>query len=64
MTTGPFWWCRKHERVEGESSTCPPEDRLGPYESEVAAQNWKDRVEARNEEWDAEDREWTGDDDV
>jgi hypothetical protein len=28
-----------------------------------AAEHWKEKVEARNEKWDAEDREWNGDDD-
>jgi len=64
MTTGSWYWCRKHERAEGDSSPCPPEDRLGPYESEEAARNWKDKVDARNEEWEAEDRAWAGDDDA
>ena len=64
MTTGSWYWCRKHERVEDASSPCPPEDRLGPYESEEAARNWKAKVDARNEEWEAEDRAWEGDDEA
>jgi hypothetical protein len=46
--------------VEGAEGTCPPEDRMGPYESREAAEHWKDTVEARNDEWDREDREWSG----
>ncbi len=60
---GSWWWCRRHGRVEAAGTTCPPEDRLGPYESEAAARNWRDRVESRNEQWDAEDRAWSGGDD-
>jgi hypothetical protein len=53
----------KHQRAESDGSTdCPPEDRMGPYESEDAAAHWKDRVESRNEKWDREDREWSGED--
>ncbi|MGI8983047.1 MAG: hypothetical protein ACR2HM_00695 [Acidimicrobiales bacterium] len=54
---GSWYWCLKHGRAEGAGG-CPPEHRLGPYESREAAEHWKDRVEARNEEWDREDREW------
>ncbi len=60
-STGAWWWCRHHERVEAADTRCPPEDRLGPYASEAEARNWKERVEARNEQWDAEDRAWSGD---
>ena len=65
MATAPgsWWWCRRHDRVEGADTKCPPEDRMGPYGSESDARRWKERVEARNEQWDAEDRAWTGDDD-
>jgi hypothetical protein len=35
---------------------------MGPYESRDAAEHWRERVEARNEKWDREDREWEGDD--
>jgi len=59
--TGAWWWCRYHERVEGADTRCPPEDLLGPYESEADARNWKERVETRNERWEAEDRAWSGD---
>jgi len=33
---------------------------MGPYESREAAENWKDTVESRNDEWDKADREWSG----
>jgi hypothetical protein len=54
---GQFYWCLDHERVEGADG-CAPDRRMGPYESSDAAAHWKDRVEARNEKWDAEDEEW------
>jgi hypothetical protein len=31
---------------------------LGPYSSKFEAQNWKERVEERNEEWAGADEEW------
>ena len=37
---------------------------MGPYESREAAEHWQERVEARNERWDREAREWHGEDEV
>lgn len=66
MTTeqagGGWYWCMRHNRAEEAGAACAADDRLGPYESKDAAEHWKDRVEARNEKWDEEDRAWTGDD--
>ncbi len=59
---GTWYWCLTHQRVEGGDTNCPPDDRLGPYESEDAARNWQDRVDARNDKWDKEDKEWSGED--
>ncbi len=58
--TGAWYWCLKHGRAEDGTSPCPPEDRMGPYESRDTAEHWKDRVEARNDTWEKEDREWSG----
>ncbi|HEX7275952.1 MAG TPA: hypothetical protein VF244_01125 [Acidimicrobiales bacterium] len=58
---GSWYWCLNHQRAEGSDTHCPPDDRLGPYESEDAARHWKDRVEARNDTWEAEDKAWEGD---
>lgn len=55
-----WYWCIKHGRVEKGAESCPADDRMGPYESEQAARNWRDVVEARNDRWDEEDREWSG----
>jgi hypothetical protein len=49
--------------VEEGAGACPPDDRLGPYESEAAARNWRDRAEARDDRWEREDREWEGESD-
>ena len=58
-----WYWCPHHGRAEqGAAAGCAPDQRLGPYESQEAAEHWRDRVEARNEKWDAEDRAWEGDD--
>ena len=55
-----WYWCLTHSKVEGGESTCPPDDRMGPYQSREAAENWKDTVESRNDTWDKEDSEWSG----
>jgi len=56
-------WCLRHRQVERDSdSTCPADERLGPYESQEAAERWQERTDARNQTWDKEDKEWSGDD--
>lgn len=57
---GPWYWCMRHKRVEPGNSPCAPDVRMGPYESREAAEHWKERVESRNEKWEAEDRAWSG----
>ena len=34
------------------------ENMLGPYPSKAAAENWRQTVKSRNDEWDAEDERW------
>jgi hypothetical protein len=58
VSGGEFYWCLDHNRVEGADSPCPPDRRMGPYESQDAAEQWNERVESRNEQWDAEDKAW------
>lgn len=62
MTDIGWYWCLRHQRAEAAASACPADDRLGPYESRVAAEHWKERVEARNRKWEDEDRAWSGED--
>lgn len=56
-----WYWCLHHGRVEHGAESCPADERFGPYPSEEAARTWRQRVEERNEKWDAEDRAWSGD---
>ena len=58
--TNTWFWCMKHKRAEQGPDACPPDDTMGPYESKDAAEHWRERLEARNEKWDKEDREWSG----
>jgi hypothetical protein len=57
-----WYWCLRHRRVEPADEGCANDQRLGPYSSPEEAEHWKDKVEARNEAWDEEDRAWEGDD--
>lgn len=52
-----WYWCLTHDRVEPRDG-CKAADRLGPYPTEDAAANWRQTLDARNEQWDAEDQAW------
>ena len=58
--SGKWYWCLDHDRVEGAGEACPPDRCMGPYETRDEAAHWRDKVEARNEAWDQEDRRWEG----
>jgi hypothetical protein len=49
-----WWYCLKHGNVE-QGPGCPGKDRLGPYATREEAEHALDRVQERNEEWDAQD---------
>lgn len=53
-----WFWCQTHERAEPEGRACPMDERLGPYDSREAAENWKVRHQAREERWEEQDEEW------
>ena len=57
-----WYWCLDHKRVEPEDDACPPDRCMGPYKSRDEAAHWRDKVEARNEAWEQEDRRWEGED--
>jgi hypothetical protein len=54
-----WWWCLKHQRAEHEPDV-KDALRMGPYESQEAAEHWKERLDARNEEWEKDDERWEG----
>jgi len=49
-----WWYCLKDHRVE-QGPGCPGKDRLGPYPTRQAAENWQETVNRRNEEYDKDD---------
>ena len=54
-----YWYCVKHKAVESEN-LCPPVDRLGPYDSQEAAEHALETAQERNEEWES-DPAWNDD---
>lgn len=54
---GWYWDLEQHRAVPAEERG-PSDHMLGPYATKVEAENWKARVETRNEAWDDEDERW------
>jgi hypothetical protein len=57
MDGGDFYWCLEHQQVE-QGPGCRVDNRLGPYPTAEDATNWRQRVDARNEDWEEEDERW------
>ncbi|MDG4788959.1 hypothetical protein O7626_24025 [Micromonospora sp. WMMD1102] len=55
-----YFWCIRHHRVETSADVCPARYVLGPYVSAADAEQALQRVQQRNEAWDAEDARWAG----
>jgi hypothetical protein len=58
LGNGPeeWWYCLKHHAVEGRDGDRNA-DRLGPYPTREEAEHALEKVQERNEAWEAEDRE-------
>ncbi|WP_447646373.1 hypothetical protein [Nocardioides zeae] len=52
-TPDDWWFCLKHHTVEPRSG-CKNKDRLGPYATREEASHALEKVEERNDEWEAE----------
>ncbi len=59
-SVGRFYWCIRHNRVESDANLCPAKHRIGPFASEEDASHALEKVQERNESWEAEDKRWTG----
>lgn len=62
MSATEWYWCLTHDRAEPAEDRDDATNSLGPYPSEAAARDWKTTSEARNDEWEAQDEAWDGDD--
>jgi glycerol-3-phosphate dehydrogenase len=55
-----YFWCLRHHRVETDADVCAARYVLGPYASVSDAEHAMEKVQQRNEAWDAEDARWAG----
>ncbi|WCO68290.1 hypothetical protein PO878_06060 [Iamia majanohamensis] len=53
-----WWWDLTRGRAVTGDERPADIDVLGPYPTREAAERWRERVEARNEEWKEEDERW------
>ena len=59
MTTNSEWYWDLHRNEAVPASERGAGDHvLGPYPSRYEAENWKAKVEERNEGWDDDDQAW------
>jgi hypothetical protein len=57
---GSYFWCLKHRRVEWGDNVCRAKHRLGPFATVADAEAALATVEQRNDDWEAEDARWHG----
>lgn len=55
-----WYWCLEHGMAEQGRDKCKADNRLGPYESEEAARNFRERHESREDTWEEQDEAWEG----
>lgn len=55
-----WYWDLDRQVAVPASERGPGDHTMGPYPSKGEAENWKAKVEARNDSWDAADEAWEG----
>ncbi len=58
MSDDTWYYDLRRQRAVRAADRGPGDDLLGPYPSKAEAENWKAKVEERNEGWDQDDEEW------
>lgn len=53
-----YWFNVRLHRVETVEDMSPAKDRLGPYPTREEAERALEKVQERNEQWDAADDDW------
>ncbi len=53
-----WYWDLDRKMAVPSSERGPADNLLGPYPSRAEAENWKAKVEERNDGWDDADEEW------
>lgn len=57
-----WYWDLVKQRAVRADERGPGDQTLGPYPSKSAAERWREKVEERNDAWEAADEEWRRDD--
>ena len=57
-STDEWYWDLRRGVAVPAAERGSSDDMLGPYPSKYEAENWKAKVEERNEAWDHDDEEW------
>jgi hypothetical protein len=52
-----YWDLKRNVAVQADQRG-QGDDMLGPYETRGEAENWKSKVDARNQAWDEADEAW------
>jgi hypothetical protein len=60
MRSGEYYWCLRHGRVESGDKVCAARNRIGPFPTAAEAERALEKVQERNEAWDAENSRWEG----
>lgn len=55
-----YYWCLRHNRVETDADKCDESKLLGPFQTSTEATEALQKVQQRNEAWEAEDERWHG----
>ena len=58
QSSSEWYWDLRRGVAVPASERGPGDDMLGPYPTKHAAENWKAKVEERNEAWEHDDEEW------
>ena len=54
-----WYWDLNKKRAVPAAERGPGDNTLGPYSSRAEAENWRSRVEQRNDAWDDADERWS-----
>ncbi len=58
MSDEQWYWDLNHQRAVPAAERGPGDQMLGPYPTRAEAENWRAKVEARNEAWEDDDEAW------
>ena len=53
-----WYWDLERDRAVPADERGPGDRVLGPYRTKGEAENWRSKVESRNDEWDSDDEAW------